>query len=76
MLLGDSGVGKSSLLLQFVEDEVTQNIKATIGKCVTLHRILYYSLHLMHEGQNIYYILVCRDRISNDREYEFLKVWA
>ena len=32
LLLGDSGVGKSSLLLRFVEDKFDDMLNSTIGK--------------------------------------------
>lgn len=41
MLIGDSGVGKSSVLLRFADDKFNENFNSTIGvdfrfKCVSL----------------------------------------
>lgn len=36
LLIGDSGVGKSSLLMTFISDSVTHHLSPTVGTCRTL----------------------------------------
>lgn len=45
LLVGDSGVGKSSILLRFVSDEFDDGQLATIGKMFQVSRVVVHYVH-------------------------------
>lgn len=47
LLIGDSGVGKTSLLFQFTEDQFNPTFIATIGKGTTDVLTLFYSSNIL-----------------------------
>uniref|UniRef100_A0A3Q1DF46 RAB22A, member RAS oncogene family n=1 Tax=Amphiprion ocellaris TaxID=80972 RepID=A0A3Q1DF46_AMPOC len=78
-LLGDTGVGKSSIVWRFVEDSFDPNINPTIGasfmtKTVQYQNELHKFLIWDTAGQERFYVLFCI--LFQSESFQTLKNWV
>lgn len=53
LLIGDAGVGKSSILLQFTDGYFNDNLQSTIGLCVSMYGFIRAIFNIVFAFPNI-----------------------